>query len=234
MRKVGYAATALGGKPGLVRLPLRRRQYDRAWTSESTSARPPILPRHEPSVQLNAVHLTTALKSQRLNLKGAFRAPHEEPRVAGGKGMARSQTLAVVNSYLSEWEYSYARSEDGKSFRVLCGSTAVYISAYDFGDGTVVNLEAPVLIGIKKEAPIGLLAMLNREVAFGKFCFDGDNGVITVESELLGDFMDQEELYKAILAVGLIADEWDDRLQADFGGERHLTEEEPQPHEQEV
>jgi hypothetical protein len=62
---------------------------------------------------------------------------------------------------------------------------------------------------------------MNARVAFGKFSYYEDTAVLAVEYELLGDSLDAPELYSGINVVGSLADEWDEQLQEDFGGELH-------------
>lgn len=148
--------------------------------------------------------------------------------------MPRNQVIATVNGYLHDWGVAFERSEDGETFRLIHGSTAAYIDFYEMGTSTVVHVHAPVLIGVDEDAPIDALAVLNGELPFGKLCFYPDQRVVALEYELLGDFLDQEELVNAIMAVATLADDWDDRLLRDFGGQRHVAENAAAPGEQDV
>ncbi len=106
---------------------------------------------------------------------------------------------------------------------MLTGSSAVYISTYESHAHTIVNFAAHVLGGISEEAPLGLLPVVNGNLPLGKFCFYPDAGLVTLEYELLGETLDEEEFEAAVSALAIQADEWDDRLQTeyDFGGHRH-------------
>ena len=109
-----------------------------------------------------------------------------------------SQIKALIKGYLVDLEIPYQEAQDGSVVRVLIGSTAVYIRSYQWGEHTVVGFEAPVLTGVKDDAPVALLPMLNRELYFAKFGFDENNDTVTVDYELLAEHMDVDEFYNAM------------------------------------
>jgi hypothetical protein len=127
--------------------------------------------------------------------------------------------MAMISGYLHDWEgLEFQRLADSR-FMVGPVNTAVYVDCYEMQSGTVVQIQAPILTGIKEDAPLDQLGTLNAQVAFGKFSYYADASVIAVEYELLGDYLDAPELYAGIDAVAALADQWEEKLQGDFGGE---------------
>lgn len=135
------------------------------------------------------------------------------------------RTEALVVGHLQELGVEYRQADNGV-IAVAAGSTAVYISAAEFRDRGVVHLVAPVLEGVPGDAPgLAELPGLNSRLLFGRFSYDADATRITVEYDLFGDTLDEEELRMGLSAVGHIADEWDERLQQTLGGRRPLVDE---------
>ena len=108
---------------------------------------------------------------------------------------------------------------DGGALKVEAGTTAVYITTDERAGRSVVSLLAPVLAEV--DAPsdrlVELLA-LNADLSFGKFSWHPTERTLTVDYELLGDFLDRDELAVALQAVGDIADTCDERLRPLIGG----------------
>lgn len=140
--------------------------------------------------------------------------------------MALAQVNAIVRGYLSGWGVQYGEHEDGGAYRVLHGSTGVYIDFYEHGPHTVVRFKAIVLHDISEDSPIGVLPMINGGLPFVNFCFYPDEKLVTLEYELIGESMDEAEFRNALAALASIADGWDDRLQQEFGfgGSRHTED----------
>jgi hypothetical protein len=133
---------------------------------------------------------------------------------------ALDQTIARVREYLDGLGVVF-ETADGGTLKVDAGTTAVYIHVEDVAARRVVSLMAPVLVGVDAgEARLCELLTLNSELRFGKFSWHADRRTVTVEYELLGDFLDRDELAVALQAVGEIADTCDERLQPLLGGRR--------------
>ena len=127
-------------------------------------------------------------------------------------------TRQKVRTFLDELSIGYVET-DHDTLIIEAGTTAVYITVETAGDRDVVTLFAPVLSEV--DAPAERLAevlALNSELRFGKFSWLPDRRTIAVEYELLGDFLDREELCLAVEAVGGIADTCDVKLQPILGG----------------
>lgn len=128
-----------------------------------------------------------------------------------------------VEKYLRQMELNYEVKSNG-TFWVRQGSTAVILNPVQWGDNdqTLVKLLAPVAMDATNISPklTHFLAEKNNELLFGKFSLDSKNKSIWYEHVLLGDFLDKEELFTAITAVALTADEFDEQIAEMCGGKR--------------
>ena len=117
------------------------------------------------------------------------------------------------------------------SYRVRYGSTVVSIEPELWNeeqDSTILRLIAVVLAGARRtgnEKMFEELSQLNDAYRFGKFYWtptdeDEDEGIIFVEQQMLGEFVDFEEFKQMLISLAFAADEVDDQLQAKYGGER--------------
>jgi hypothetical protein len=142
--------------------------------------------------------------------------------------MTREQTIAMVRGYLNECGYEASVNDEGDSFQILSGSAAVYVDVFPMNEQTGVRVNAPLLHKVRDDAPLERLAQLNGQVAFAKFAFyEGDRRVV-VEYDLMGWTLDRDEICGAVSIVADIADEWDEKLQEDFGGDLHLKKPDPE------
>jgi hypothetical protein len=129
-----------------------------------------------------------------------------------------------IAGILTRNEIPFQVDSDGAEYRVLFGSSAVFISVRAWAEGTVVHMRAPVIIGFELEPHMGTAYFavndLNYELYFAKFCVlaGEDRGSISVEHDLLGDDLQASELMNALELLAQLADDNDDRLQADIGG----------------
>ena len=64
----------------------------------------------------------------------------------------------------------------------------------------------------------------NRSVRFAKFMLEQGAGSITLEYDLLGDYLQPEELINAVTAVAQMADDHDDLLREELGGGRRAAD----------
>lgn len=134
-----------------------------------------------------------------------------------------------VERYLKEVVDRYEVVMD--SYRVRYGSTVVSIEPEVWNeekDTTILRLIAVVLVGVKRtgnEKMFEELSQLNDTYRFGKFYWtptddNEDEGIIFVEQQMLGEFVDFEEFKQILISLAFAADEVDDQLQARYGGER--------------
>jgi hypothetical protein len=119
------------------------------------------------------------------------------------------------------------------SYRVSYGSTVVSIEPElwnEEADTTILRLIAVVLAGVRKtnnQPMFEDLSRLNDTYRFGKFYWtateaDEDEGIIFIEHQMLGEFMDFEEFKQVLISLAYAADEVDDELQARYGGDRWI------------
>ena len=105
-------------------------------------------------------------------------------------------------------------------YRLRYGSTFLVVIPCQWGDRTLVKLIAPVASNITKITPelTRFLVEKNNELLFGKFSLDTPNNTVWYEHALLGDFLDEEELFVAVAAVLKTADDHDEEVSRMAGG----------------
>src|SRR4051812_44574339 len=110
-------------------------------------------------------------------------------------------TAARIRGYLDELGIEWERTDNG-TVKVEAGTTAVYITSEQHADRCVVSLLAPVLSDVDATADqLAELLKLNAQLNFGKFSWHAEERTLTVDYELLGDFLDRDELGVAVEAV---------------------------------
>lgn len=132
--------------------------------------------------------------------------------------------------YLKDVVDRFEAVED--SYRVCYGSTVVSIEPELWNepeDRTILRLIAVVLAGVPKTDPQMFedLSRLNDTYRFGKFYWtateeDEEEGIIFIEHQMLGEFMDFEEFKQVLISLAYAADEVDDELQVRYGGDRWI------------
>jgi hypothetical protein len=144
----------------------------------------------------------------------------------------RGRVIEQVHGILAGEDVSFRVSDDGRTFRVPvpAGSAAVEIIFDEWGRGrTMIRLRANVLrdVDVRDDNRLDILEhlnALNQSALFGRFYLEADRSTIMLEHELLGDFLDADELMNALYTVGLVADQSDDRLQQSLGTGRREIE----------
>ena len=112
---------------------------------------------------------------------------------------------------------------DGEYF-VRAEATGAIIRGIDMEMGVLVHIRALVLSNVPI-TPELLLEVATSDFMFGSLRLavtDNDLGFIWMEHNLLGDFLDEQELVYATIAVGMTADDIDDVWQQRFGGNRAI------------
>src|SRR3569832_1594738 len=115
---------------------------------------------------------------------------------------------------------AYRKIDDGL-YVVKQGSSMVMISVLDWNpDRAVVRCVAQLVKGVTMEVPLALqLLEMNALLRFGAFAYVPAGDVIIFSHTLLGGAtLDSEELNTTIRDVAIIADEYDDRFAARYGG----------------
>lgn len=138
-------------------------------------------------------------------------------------------TEAKVERYLKKMG-TYQVLEGG-FYRIQEGSAQVLIRVLSFSNGQpFVRVLSPVLREVKKagnEAMFEEFSQLNNNWIIGKIYWAQKEdtpgfGFVMIEHCLLGAFLDYEELLASIQCLAIVADEFDDKLKAKFGGKRFI------------
>jgi hypothetical protein len=134
---------------------------------------------------------------------------------------AEHKSCEVIESTLGA-NKAYRKIED-KLYVVKQGSSYVMVNVVPWGESrAIVRCVAQLVKGVRMEAGLALqLLRLNSVLRFGAFAYvrEGDL-VLFLHSILGGETLDAPELIATIRDVALIADDWDDKIIARFGGQR--------------
>jgi T3SS (YopN, CesT) and YbjN peptide-binding chaperone 1 len=120
------------------------------------------------------------------------------------------------------------RKVDDLLYVVKQGSSYVMISVVPSGakgkenERALVRVVAQVVAGVTPEPSLfRQLLILNGQLRFGSFAYVPEGNLIMFGHSILGgDTMDTRELVSAVHDVALVADEYDDRIVARYGGAR--------------
>ncbi len=120
------------------------------------------------------------------------------------------------------------RKVDDCLYVVRQGSSYVMVSVVPTGpkskhsDRSVIRVVSQVVAGVQPEASLfRQLLILNGQLRFGAFAYVPEGNLIMFGQSLLGGRdMQEKELIAAVNDVALIADEYDDRIVARYGGSR--------------
>jgi hypothetical protein len=120
------------------------------------------------------------------------------------------------------------RKVDDSLYVVKQGSSYVMISVVATGpkskhnDRAVVRVVAQVVAGVRPEPSLfRQLLVLNGQLRFGAFAYVPEGDLIIFTHSILGGTgMDPRELSATVHDVALVADEYDDRIVARYGGSR--------------
>lgn len=117
------------------------------------------------------------------------------------------------------------RKVDESLYVIKQGSAYVMVAIVPWGkEKACVRCTAQLVKGIKLDAKLSIqLLELNSCLRFGAFAWDAQQEtVLFVHSILGGTTLDSDELLATLRDVALIADEYDDKLMAKYGGQRML------------
>jgi hypothetical protein len=115
---------------------------------------------------------------------------------------------------------AYRKIEDGL-YCVKQGSSLVMLSVHPWGERAVVRLTAQLVKGVTMEIPLALqLLETNALLRFGAFAYVPAGEVVIFAHTLLdGDLRDHDEFLNTIRDFALVADDYDDRIAARYGGQ---------------
>lgn len=101
-------------------------------------------------------------------------------------------------------------------------SAGVSIELASWGAQTLVQMSADVLTGIDRPNRLAHREVnrMNVQSRFCRWVYYRDSRTISVEYDLLGDHLQENELMTALAVVARAADFHDDRLQKVLGGRR--------------
>ena len=133
-------------------------------------------------------------------------------------------TRAKVQQYLTQ-NFGDVNIDSKGNYSLRSGSTRMFVSirTHEDGDWTWVTLQVPVLLKVEESpAVFEYVALHSDDYIFGHLSVGRtDEGLIIMFSHaLLGDYLDEEELARAVAGMLYVADEMDDELEKQFGGTR--------------
>ena len=141
--------------------------------------------------------------------------------------MAESPITNTVLTLLARLGIN-AELEAGSLTRIHYGSAVVTLETAE--NPATVAVRARVLAEVEiadSDSELRILRALNSRNArsrFGKFFLDREAAEITLEYEILGGFLQQEELLNALQAVAQTADDHDDLLIEELGTGRRASD----------
>jgi len=139
-----------------------------------------------------------------------------------GQNKLYRETFDKVQEYLGELFEDPFHDPENDHFYVRYGTTVLEISVEPYGaDETVVIIMSYCVQGVEIEEDllIGLL-QLNHEIPCGSFSLVGTD--IFFAHSLFGTCIEPRDLLRAVTAVAEVADDYDDRIVARYGGQTAL------------
>lgn len=126
-----------------------------------------------------------------------------------------------IQKFLSQKNISYEVRPSGDLW-VREGSTVVAIVPSDWNEQTLVSVMAPVALDVKKVTAelTRFLSEKNHDLLFGKFSLDSKDNSVWYSHVLLGDYLDEEELFVAVAQVAIVADDYDEQVSKMARGRR--------------
>jgi hypothetical protein len=134
----------------------------------------------------------------------------------------QQETFDKLKEQLGELFEDPYHDPENDHFYVRYGTTVLEISVEPYGseEAVVVIMSYCVQdVEMAEELLAGLL-QLNHEMTCGHFSVVGND--IFFAHSLFGRSLDPRDLLRAITAVATIADEYDDRIVAEYGGQTAL------------
>lgn len=133
-------------------------------------------------------------------------------------------TISKVKQYLTENFDDVSIAPNG-CYSLRRGSARIFVTVrtHDDTDWTWVTLEAPLLSNVKETPEVfEHVALHSDDFIFGHLSAARTNSGLDImfTHTLLGDFLDEDELVKAVGGMLVIADNMDDELAEIFGGDR--------------
>lgn len=133
-------------------------------------------------------------------------------------------TRGKVQQYLTH-NFTNVNVDKDSDYSLRHGSARIFVRTRtnDNANFTWVSLDIPVLLGVKETPEVfEFVALHADEYVFGHLnAVRTDDGLmICLSHSLLGEYLDEEELVRAVGAMLGTAEQLDDELQTQFGGKR--------------
>lgn len=135
-----------------------------------------------------------------------------------------SPRRAAVQQFLTNNFNDVNIDKDG-DFSLPLGSARVFVSTHtrDDADYTWVSLDVPLLFAVKETPEVFQHIALHADdylFAHLSAARTDDGLTIMLTHALLGDYLDEQELVRAVGGTLGVADQLDDELKTQFGGTR--------------
>ncbi len=134
----------------------------------------------------------------------------------------QEETFKKVKEYLGELFEEPYHDPDNDHFYVRYGTTVLEIAVEPYGpDESVVNIMSYCVqdVELEEDLLLGLLE-LNHQLLCGSFSLVGND--IFFAHSLYGKGLEPRDLLRAITSVATVADDYDDRIVARYGGQTAL------------
>lgn len=130
--------------------------------------------------------------------------------------MTRSRaSIARVKELLDDLDIPF--SEDSGELSVQAGTTSIAITVDEVLERAVVLFRAELATEVTLTPKVsGGLLRANSTMRLGKFAWLASERVITLDYELLGDTLDQQQLAFVLDSLRHVADQMDEPLQERF------------------
>jgi Putative bacterial sensory transduction regulator len=138
------------------------------------------------------------------------------------KNEAQQKTYELVKGWMVELFGEMARvNADTPTFSIWMGSALIYVNVYNWGDDkATIQCFAWVVTGAEMTPDLmQFLLRENNTMRFGAFGIDEENDIFFKHS-IAGLTADKTELKAAIMAVANTADDYDDKIRSQWGGQR--------------
>jgi hypothetical protein len=135
--------------------------------------------------------------------------------------MSRQQAYRQVAAILEASSLTWTETSTGGMF-LRFSSAGVSIEIVAWGTQTLIQISSNVLSGVQAavDSVLHEVNQLNSISQFGRWVFYAEAGTISVEYDLLGDHLQENELMTGLAALARLADHHDDQLQQKLGGRR--------------
>jgi hypothetical protein len=134
----------------------------------------------------------------------------------------QEETFSKVKEYLGELFEDPYHDPENDHFYVRYGTTVLEISVEPYGsEEAVVTIMSYCVQDVEMEEDLLLgLLELNHQLLCGSFSVVGND--IFFAHSLFGSSLEPRDLLRAITSVATLADDYDDRIVARYGGQTAL------------